>query len=93
MAKEQVFSAPKSRAAAATLGVLLGAILVTAGMPAWLPFSDANRIVMPIVLFPVTWLLLLFWVSFAKSMLRTWIGLAIIMAGNVVLIATTVGVL
>lgn len=93
MAKEQLFDSPRSRVAAATLGVLLSAILVTAAMPAWLPVSDANRIVMPIVLFPVTWLLLLFWVLFAKSMRWTWTVMAGLMVGNLLLIVTTVGIL
>lgn len=93
MAEEQLFGSPRSRVTAATLGVLLTAILVTAAMPAWLPLSDANRIVMPILLFPITWLLLLFWVLFAKSMLKTWAVLMGLMVGNLLLIVATVGIL
>ena len=93
MAKERLFAAPRSRLIAATVGVLLAATLITAAMPAWLPLSEANSLVLPIVLFPVTWLLLFFWVLFAKSMLRTWIVLVLVVAANLALIATSVGAL
>ena len=93
MAKEQLFGAPKSRVVAATIGVLLAATLITAAMPAWLPFDQANNIVMPIVFFPVTWLMLFFWVLFARNMLRMWAILVVLMIGNAALVAATVGAL
>ena len=93
MVEEELFTAPKSRTWAATIGALLAAILITAAMPVWLPLSDANRIVLPIVFFPLTWLAVFFWVVFAKSMLRTWAIIITLIVGNAVLVATSVGAL
>ena len=58
MATERLFPSPKSRVLAATIGVLLAAVIITAAMPVYLPLPQASRVAMPIVLFPITWLLL-----------------------------------
>lgn len=78
MSEGPLFTAPTSRVLAATVGVLLCAIIVTAALPAYLPFNQANNIALPIILFPVTWLGLFLWVLFARSMLRAWLALAIL---------------
>ena len=84
MPAERLFSSPKNRVFAATVGVLLAAVIVTAAMPVYLPLPQASRVAMPIVLFPVTWLLLFLWVLFARSMWRAWLvltGITIVHAG------------
>ena len=91
MAEERLFPRPVSRVLAATLGVLLTAVLVTTAMPSYLPAGEANSVVMPIVLFPVTWLLLFFWVLFETRMWRAWVGLAVLSVANLALILTGVG--
>ena len=93
MPKERLFPAPRSRVTCATLGVLVAAVLVTAGMPAYLPLGQANNIVLPIILFPLTWLVLFLWVLFARSMLRAWGVIVVLIAVNALVIASEVGAL
>ena len=93
MSEERLFPAPKSRTLAATLGVLVTAVLMTAAMPAYLPIGLANSIVLPIVLFPVTWLLLFLWVLFDRSMIRAWLVLVGLALGHAALIALGLGAL
>jgi len=92
-AGDSLFPAPRSRALAATLGAFVVSVLVTTAMPRVLPLSEANSIVLPIVLFPLTWLALFFWVCFDRNMWRTWVGLALLGAGSAGLIARSLGVL
>ena len=89
--QETLFPAPRSRAIASTLGVLLVSVLVTAAMPRVLPLNEANSIVLPIILFPVTWTSLFLWTCFDRSMWRAWgilVGLALV---SIVLIAQSLG--
>ncbi|MEM7360209.1 MAG: hypothetical protein AAF431_13995 [Pseudomonadota bacterium] len=53
--RKTVFSNPKLRALLATLGVFLAAIVITAGLPVYLPLSEINRIATPVLLFPLIW--------------------------------------
>ena len=91
MAKSALFTRPISRVSAATVGVLITAIVMTAGMPVYLPISDANSVVLPIVSFPVTWLLLFLWVCFARRMWRVWSALIVLTAAHAALIAGGLG--
>ena len=92
MAEQALFPRPISRVLAATVGVLVAAVLVTTAMPSYLPVEQANSVVMPIVLFPVTWLLLFFWVLFESRMWRAWTGLFLLCAVHLGLILAGVGV-
>ena len=93
MSDERLFPAPRSRTIAATLGVLVTAVLITAAMPAYLPIGLANSIVLPIILFPVTWLLLFLWVLFDRSMVRAWLVLIALALAHATLIALGLGAL
>ena len=93
MAEGTLFTRPISRVLAATVGVLLTAVVVTTAMPSYLPVGQANSVVMPIILFPVTWLLLFFWVLFESRMWRAWAGLVVLFVAHLGLILTGVGVL
>ncbi|MEO1204505.1 MAG: DUF3649 domain-containing protein [Pseudomonadota bacterium] len=92
MSEERLFSHPVSRVIAATIGVLLTAVLVTTAMPSYLPLEQANSVVMPIILFPVTWLLLLLWVLFEQKLWRAWVGLVLLSALHLGLILSGVGI-
>ncbi|MEL7536474.1 MAG: hypothetical protein AAFZ58_11200 [Pseudomonadota bacterium] len=93
MSGEPLFPAPRSRVAGATLGVLVAAVVMTAAMPAYLPFGQANSIVLPIIFFPVTWLLLFLWTLFAKRMLLVWASLVVLTVVNALIIANQTGAL
>ena len=93
MAGETLFTRPISRVVAATVGVLLTAVVVTTAMPSYLPVGQANSVVMPIILFPVTWLLLFIWVLFESRMWRAWAGLTALFVAHLGLILTGVGIL
>ena len=60
-------------------------------MPAYLPASEANSVVLPIVLFPVTWLLLFLWVLFESRMWRAWSVLAVLTIAHAAMIAVGLG--
>ena len=91
MKSQQLFSAPASRVSAATLGVLIAAVIVTAGMPVYLPLNEANKIVLPIILFPVTWLVLFLWVLFERRIWRAWTALLGLVAIHGAIIASGLG--
>lgn len=93
MAEGALFTRPISRVFAATVGVLLTAVVVTTAMPAYLPIGQASSIVVPIILFPVTWLLLFFWVLFERRMWRAWTGLVVLFAVHLGLILSGVGMI
>ena len=88
---QSLFPAPRSRAVAVTLGVLLVSVLVTAAMPRLMPFNEANSIVLPIILFPLTWLVLFLWTCFDRSIWRAWAVLLALALLSVLLIAQSVG--
>ena len=92
MPKETLFPRPVSRVTAATLGVLVTAVMVTTAMPSYLPLDQASSVVLPIVLFPATWLALFLWVLFESKMWRAWVGLVVLSVSHLALILTGVGV-
>lgn len=67
-----LFSAPKSRLLACTLGVLIASTLVTAGSATYLPFNEIDRIGVPILLFPITWIILFLLATMTRSIWRVW---------------------
>jgi len=87
--RSPLFSSPISRCLAATLGALLASVLTTAGMPVYLPFAQLENIGIPIVLFPVTWLVLFLYSVMSESMWRVWLLLAILTLGHAALIFHT----
>ncbi|MEM7707335.1 MAG: hypothetical protein AAF358_17385 [Pseudomonadota bacterium] len=93
MSQDTLFPRPVSRVLAATLGVLITAVLITTAMPVYVPFSQASSVVVPIVLFPVTWLLIFLWVLFEQKMWRAWLGLFALSGLHLGLILSGVGVL
>lgn len=73
-----LFSAPRSRSLAVILGALVAAVVTTAGMPTYLPLVQTDSIGIPIVLFPLTWLLLFLFCAMSKSVTRVWLLLAVL---------------
>ena len=67
-----LFSAPKSRLLACTLGVLIASTLVTAGSATYLPFNEIDRIGVPILLFPITWTVLFLLAVMDSKIWRVW---------------------
>jgi hypothetical protein len=53
--RKAIFTSPVSRALAAIFGALIAAVMVTAGMPLYLPFSQTDNMGLPILLFPLVW--------------------------------------
>lgn len=90
---EVLFGAPKRRAFASTLLVLVVAILVTAGAPLYLPFIQSDSIGVPILLFPVTWFLLFYFSAMAKSIGLVYAVLLVLGIGHFYLIANSLGML
>jgi len=72
MTTKTLFSAPKARLLAATLGVFITSTIVTAALPAYLPFEQGDRIAGPILMFPFTWAALLFYSLISPSIRRVW---------------------
>jgi hypothetical protein len=91
MSRQQLFTSPVSRTLAATLGVLVTAVVVTAGMASYLPLSQANQVVLPIILFPLTWFGLFIWALLDQKIWRPWAGLFALSAGHLLLILASVG--
>ncbi|MEO1081153.1 MAG: hypothetical protein AAFY29_16455 [Pseudomonadota bacterium] len=91
MGGARLFSRPLGRSLAATLGVLLTAVLTTAGMAAYLPLNQANQVVLPIILFPVTWLVLFLWVLLDQRLWRPLLGLLVLSVGHLLLILANIG--
>lgn len=71
-----LFTAPVSRTLAAIGGTLVASVAVTAGMPLYLPFSQTDNIGLPIVIFPVTWLVLFLYSCLCRRAWRAWALLA-----------------
>lgn len=88
-----LFTRPVSRTFAATLGALVAAVVVTTGMAAYLPFGQANSVVLPIILFPVTWLCLFLWALFDGNLWRVWGGFFILAVAHIGVIVRSVGLL
>lgn len=84
--KRLLFSSPRSRVFASTLGVLVVSLLMTAAMPLYLPFSQADSLGIPIIGFPITWLGLFLAVLFIEKIWRVWMLLATLSAIHSVLI-------
>ena len=93
MAQAPLFTRPVARALACTLGVLLTAVLVTTAMPSYLPVERANSVVMPIVLFPVTWLALFLWVLFERRVWLAWLVLLLVSGASAAIALNEVGIL
>ena len=92
MAREtELFSSPKSRTFACVLGSLVAALVVTAGMPVYLPFSQTDNIGLPILLFPVTWLLLFLYGAMCQRVWRAWFLFAVLAVGHATLIFLNLG--
>ncbi|GAB5413483.1 MAG: hypothetical protein Cons2KO_10860 [Congregibacter sp.] len=91
MPKEELFSQPLARSALATVGVLLASLLVTTGMAAYLPTSQVNQVVLPIIAFPVTWLLLFLWATLDTHLWRASVGLLLLSLSHLLLILRSVG--
>lgn len=66
---KQLFTAPKTRVIIAVFGALLTSVFVTAGMPLYLPFGQTDSIGIPIILFPITWLLLFYFSLLQRRLL------------------------
>lgn len=57
---KSIFNHQRARTVLATLGPLLTSIVMIPGMTTYLPVSEADQIIMPILLFPIIWLTLFF---------------------------------
>lgn len=71
--KVPLFDAPIARTLGATLGALVTAVVVTAAMPLYLPFSQADSIGVPILLFPFTWIALFLYCALCKHVGWAWL--------------------
>lgn len=71
--KAPLFEAPIARTLGATLGALVTAVVVTAGMPLYLPLSQADSIGIPILLFPFTWIALFLYCALCRQVSRAWL--------------------
>lgn len=79
MAKsERLFSYPALRMLACTFGALVASVVITGGAPIYLPFGEIDSIGVPILLFPVTWALLLLFCSLVKNIVQVWSGLIVL---------------
>ncbi len=81
-----LFSAKGSRLFAATIGVLIASTVLTAAMPAYLPFSLGDTIAGPILLFPFTWVTLFFFTMISSSIWRVWLGLGLLTGSHALII-------
>jgi hypothetical protein len=68
--KVLLFTSPKLRVIVLSLGVSLTAVVVTAGLSVYLPVSLADKIGLPVLLFPLIWLSLFFLTCFCQSIWR-----------------------
>lgn len=76
--KKPLFTSPKSRAFASTLGVLLTGLIVTAGMPLYLPFGQADNLALPVIGFPIIWFCLFLIVLFIEKIWKVWLLLFVL---------------
>ena len=58
MPKQPIFSSPFIRTLTSVVACLLVSIVITAAMPAYLPFNQGDRIAGPTLMFPFIWLAL-----------------------------------
>ncbi len=72
MNNSRLFSAPILRVLACTIGALLTATLITSGASLYIPLNEIDRIGLPILLFPITWIILLIASVLVMSIWRLW---------------------
>lgn len=77
----------------ATLGVLLVSVIMIAAMPSYLPFSQANSIGVPIIFYPLLWLLLFLWAMFDVKLWRVSVGLLFLGLAHTAVIAHGLGMI
>ena len=87
MSKRALFANPVSRVVAATAGVLVVATLVTAGAAAYLPLSASDRIAVPVIVFPITWVVLFLYALMADSVRSVWLLLGALFTVHVAFVA------
>ncbi len=81
-----LFSARKSRLFACTFGALAISTILTAAMPAYLPFDQGDSIAGPILLFPFTWLALFLFSLITSNIWHVWSGLAVLGSSHALII-------
>jgi hypothetical protein len=82
----ELFSAKKSRLLASLVGVMIASTVLTAAMPAYLPFSQGDTIAGPILLFPITWVVLFLFSLITTSIARVWTVLGVITLSHAAII-------
>jgi Zn-dependent protease with chaperone function len=87
------FTSPKSRHFAAILASLITATVIIPGMTTYLPLSTADKIGVPIFMFPFIWVGLFIYCYMAKKSWHAWLLLGGLFASHFVLsfIALTQG--
>jgi hypothetical protein len=73
LSKETLFSSQGYRTLAVTLGALLAAVVTTAAMPLYLPLPQTDSIGIPILFFPLTWLLLFLFSAICHRLALVWL--------------------
>ncbi|MAZ87286.1 MAG: hypothetical protein CL693_06545 [Cellvibrionaceae bacterium] len=86
MTKEPLFSSPLVRTLTAVVGCLLVSVVMTAAMPAYLPFNQGDRIAGPTLLFPFVWLAQFFYTAMSRSIKRVWGVLVLLLISHGLLI-------
>lgn len=87
MSKEPLFSSPFVRTLTSVVACLLVSIVITAAMPAYLPFNQGDRIAGPTLMFPFIWLALFLYSVMTASILKVWSLLGILLISHAALIA------
>ncbi len=82
--KMTLFVNPKFRVFLLTFGVLITAVVVTASSAVYLPVSLADKIGLPVLLFPFIWLGLFFYVCFCQSIGRVMSVLGVLTLAHLV---------
>ncbi len=88
MSKPLLFSSPKLRTFACTIGVLIAATVVTGGAAVYLPFGEIDSIGIPILLFPVTWSVLFLLSALIKNIWHVFIFLSSTIAVHIFVIVS-----
>lgn len=70
--RESVFTAIKSRNFAGIFMAFITCVMLIPGMTTYLPFSAADQIAVPILLFPFIWTALCVYCYLAESAWRPW---------------------
>ena len=86
---ESLFTSHVARSIAATLGAIVAAVIVTAGMPTYLPLSQTDSIGLPILLFPLTWFFLFLFSALCKNVWHAWLLIAVLTLSHAGLIAVS----